>query len=141
MLRPMSMSRLQAALLVGCFTAALCAACTSQAADSRATGTTLVDPSAKSLRSGEVPAPGPAQAPRKPGQSVVLLHCGVQNIMYEGIEWEVEDIPFDGTNAPDTFTGFGSFDRRGESLLFTDDLGATLTFVRWDGTPNPYNCA
>ena len=94
------------------------------------------------------PTPPPAAATplttgglrAEPGQSVVLNHCGVVNISYEGQEWEVEEIPFDGTNAPDTFSGFGSFDRRGESLLFTDDKGATLTFVRWDGTPNPYNC-
>mgnify|MGYP006952626579 CR=1 FL=1 len=76
----------------------------------------------------------------EPGQQVALNHCGVVNVQYEGQEWEVEDIPFDGTNAPDTFSGFGSFDRRGESLIFTDDKGATLTFVRWDGTPNPYIC-
>ena len=92
-------------------------------------------------------SPGAALTPyvadeggREPGQQVALNHCGVVNVGYEGQEWEVENIPFDGTNAPDTFSGFGSFDRRGKDLLFTDDKGATLTFVRWDGTPNPYNC-
>ncbi|HUR12907.1 MAG TPA: hypothetical protein VM097_00290 [Mycobacteriales bacterium] len=63
------------------------------------------------------------------------------NVQFEGQEWEVEDAPFDGTNAPDTFSGFGSFARRGEALLFSDDKGATLTFTLWDGTPDPYNCA
>lgn len=93
-------------------------------------------------------APGAALTPYvanegglKPGQQVALNHCGVVNVQYEGQEWEVEDIPFDGTNAPDTFSGYGSFERRGEELLFTDDKGASLTFVLWDGTPNPYICA
>lgn len=77
----------------------------------------------------------------QPGQQVALHHCGVVNVEYEGQEWEVEAPPFDGTNAPDTFSGYGSFERRGEQLIFSDDKGATLTFTLWDGTPDPYNCA
>lgn len=76
----------------------------------------------------------------EPGQAVVLHHCGVVNISYEDQEWEVENDPFDATNAPDTFSGFGSLEREGEALLFTDNKGATLSFTRWDGEPDPYNC-
>lgn len=138
----MSMSRGRAGLLVGCFTVALCTACTPQSADSSATGATLVYPSAQPLRPGEVRAPGPAQAPHKPGQSVVLLHCGVQNIMYGGVEWEVENAPFDAGSAPEpTFSGFGKFDRAADVLTFTDRKGAVLRFTPWDGTPDPNTCA
>lgn len=76
----------------------------------------------------------------EPGQQVALHHCGVVNVDHEGQEWEVEDDPFDATNAPDTFSGFGSFQRQGEALLFRDVQGATLTFTLWDGTPDPYTC-
>lgn len=138
----MRMSRRRAALLVGCLTVALCTACTSQAPDGCASGATLVQPSSKPLRSGEVRAPGPAQAPHEPGQSVVLLHCGVQNIMYEGAEWEVENSPFDAGSAPEpTFSGFGTFAREADVLIFTDRKGAVLRFTRWDGTPDPNTCA
>lgn len=86
--------------------------------------------------------PGPAEAPSKPGQQVVLLHCGVQNVEYEGLEWEVENAPFDAGSAPEpTFSGFGTFSRTGDSLTFTDREGAVLHFSRWDGTPDPATCA
>jgi hypothetical protein len=58
-----------------------------------------------------------------------LYHCGVQNLTYEGMAWEVENEPLDLTNAPDTFTGFGSFARNGDMLTITDRAGATLTFT------------
>ena len=75
------------------------------------------------------------------GQSVVLHHCGVVNIAYDGQEWEVENAPFDATNAPPSFSGFGSFERTGEALLFTDDRGATLSFTPSDGQADPSVCA
>ena len=138
----MTMSRGRAALLLGCFAATLCTACTPESPDRSASGATLVYPSAKPLRSGEVRAPGPAEAPHEPGQSVVLLHCGVQNIMHEGVEWEVENAPFDAGSAPEpTFSGFGTFDREADVLTFTDRKGAVLRFTRWDGTPDPNTCA
>jgi hypothetical protein len=77
----------------------------------------------------------------QPGQQVALHHCGVVNVEYEGQEWEVENAPFDATNAPDTFSGVGSFERRGGALLFADEKGANLTFTLWDGTPDPHGCA
>ena len=87
-----------------------------------------------------VPDPGATLAV-EPGQSVVLHHCGVANIAYEGEEWEVENEPFDATNAPDSFSGFGSFRREGEALIYTDDKGASLTFTLWDGAGDPGVCA
>lgn len=77
-----------------------------------------------------------------PGQQVVLLHCGVQNVMYDGVQWEVENPPFDAASAPDpTFSGFGTWERDADVLTFTDDEGAVLRFTRWDGTPDPEVCA
>ena len=78
--------------------------------------------------------------PVAPRQQVVLHHCGVQSITYESRSWEVEDPPFDQTNAPDSFSGYGKFERKDDTLLFADGEGARLTFVIDDGTPNPYNC-
>jgi hypothetical protein len=86
-------------------------------------------------------APGPASVETAPGQQVALHHCGVQDVTYDGRTWEVENDPFDLTNAPDTFSGFGSFGRSGDTLTFTDRAGARLTFTPYDGTPDPYNCA
>lgn len=76
----------------------------------------------------------------EPGQSVVLHQCGVVNISYGGQEWEVENDPFDETNAPGTFSGYGTFERSGDTLVFKDDEGATLRFTAWDGRPDPLNC-
>ena len=90
---------------------------------------------------GPVPAPGPATGDSAPGQQVLLHHCGVQPVTYEGERWEVENPPFDLTNAPDGFSGFGTFRRGGEVLTFTDREGARLTFTPDDGTPDPYTCA
>lgn len=71
---------------------------------------------------------------------VMLYHCGVSNVMFDGQEWEVENDPFDATTAPGSFTGFGVFARRGDVLTFEDDGGTTLNFTRWDGTPDPFIC-
>ena len=138
----MTVSRGPFAGVLGCWTVALCTACTPGSTGSGAAGVTQVYPSPKPLRSGEVRAPGPERAPSKPGQQVVLLHCGVQNIMYEGVQWEVENAPFDAGSPPErTFSGFGSFDRVDDVLTFTDREGAVLRFTRWDGTPDPNTCA
>ena len=75
-----------------------------------------------------------------PRQQVVLHHCGVQPITYESRSWEVEDPPFDQTDAPNSFSGYGKFEGKDDTLLFKDGMGARLTFVMNDGTPNPYNC-
>ena len=77
----------------------------------------------------------------EPGQQVALFHCGVMNVEYEDQEWEVENDPFDATNAPETFSGFGSFQRDGDTLTFVDRAGARLTFTPYDGTPDPSTCA
>lgn len=141
MMRPMTVSRGRTALLVACLTAALCSACSAESSVSTATGATQVYPSAQPLRSGEVRATGPEQAPSEPGQQVVLLHCGVQNIMYEGVQWEVENPAFDAGTPPEpTFSGLGTFDRDEAVLTFTDREGAVVRFTRWDGTPNPGTC-
>ena len=75
------------------------------------------------------------------GQDVKLHHCGIVNVTYEGQEWEVEHEPFDGTNAPDSFSGYGTFSRNGDTLTFVDREGAQLTFTPYDGTPDPEVCA
>lgn len=75
-------------------------------------------------------------------QSVVLTHCGILHIRYEGQEWEVTRPPFTGgAGVPDTFTGFGSFARDGEALMYTDERGATLRFTVDDGQEAPVACA
>lgn len=75
-------------------------------------------------------------------QSVVLTHCGILHIRYQGQEWEVLRPPFNGGGTvPDTFTGFGSFAREGEALMYTDERGATLRFTVEDGKPDPHICA
>lgn len=73
-------------------------------------------------------------------QQVSLYHCGIQNIEYDGRQWEVDAPPFDATNAPDSFSGFGSFRRDGDVVTFTDREGVQLAFTPDDGTPDPYNC-
>ena len=35
-------------------------------------------------------------------------HCGVQPVLYDGEHWPVEAWPFDATNAPKTFSGYGT---------------------------------
>jgi hypothetical protein len=71
----------------------------------------------------------------------VLLHCGVQNIIYAGVQWEVENSPFDAGSRPEpAFSGFGTFDRYDDVLTFTDRKGAVLRFTRWDGTRAPATC-
>ena len=89
---------------------------------------------------GTVPAPGPAAVDAAPGQQVVLHHCGVQPLTYEGASWAVEDAPFDLTTAPDTFSGFGAFHRAGHTLTFQDRARARLIFTVDDGRPDPYHC-
>ena len=127
-LRPMHM-RLLAALLLPVLTTA----CAVASQDDTSLSSTQPQAAATPLITGGMRA--------EPGQSVVLHHCGVVNISYEGQEWEVEDDPFDATNAPGTFSGYGSFTREGEALLFTDDKGATLSFTPWDGETDPFTCA
>ena len=84
-------------------------------------------------------APASASAARV--SQVTLTHCGVANIQHDGLEWEVENAPFDGGSAPDpTFSGYGTFRRDGGALTFMDEQGAVLNFTPWDGTPDPYNC-
>ena len=47
-----------------------------------------------------------------PGSSaerqVLPYHRGVQAVLYDGKPWEVEAPPFDATNAPKTFSGYGT---------------------------------
>lgn len=129
--RPMTMRTLVLLVLVAALSG--CAASSPEAAP-RAAATPLVP------TGPAVPDPGATLAVA-PGQSVVLHHCGVVDIAYEGERWEVEDAPFDATNAPESFSGFGSFRREGEALVFTDDEGASLTFTRWDGEADAGVCA
>jgi len=91
-------------------------------------------------RAGASSSPSPSGVATSSGPQVVLYHCGVDPLRYDGVLWEVVAPPFDGTNAPDTFTGFGTFQRDGERLLFTDRGGARLTFTIDDGVP-PSPCA
>ena len=72
---------------------------------------------------------------------VLLSHCAVQPVLYGGEPWEVQAPPFDATNAPKTFSGYGTFDRAADALKFSDRNGAQLVFTPDDGTPNPYNCS
>ena len=71
---------------------------------------------------------------------VSLYHCGVEPLVLDAETWEVLRPPFDGTNAPASFTGDGSVVREGEALRYTDEAGALLTFVPDDGVP-PRLCA
>lgn len=132
MLRPRRM-RLLLPLLVAL-------ACTACGADEQVRESLAAAP-APTSSDGTVPAPGPATVETAPGQQVALYHCGVQTLTYDGRSWEVEDPPFDGTNAPDSFSGFGTFERVGDVLTFTDREGAQLRFTPDDGTPDPYVCA
>ena len=102
---------------------------------------TSAAPEARVTEDAPVPAPGPATVAGEPGPQVLLHHCGVQPVTYENRSWEVEKPPFDATNAPDTFSGFGTFSRTDDVLVFTDRDGARLAFTPNDGTPDPYNCA
>ena len=72
---------------------------------------------------------------------VRLHHCGVQPVSFDGESWEVEAPPFDEGSAPDSFSGFGEFQRSGDNLTYEDREGARLNFSINDGTPNPYNCS
>lgn len=135
MLLPMTMRIIAVAVLPGLLTAC--------GAASQATPSSTTSP--RSAATPLLPTGPAVPDPRatlhlEPGQSVVLHHCGVVNIAYEGQEWEVENEPFAATNAPDAFSGFGSFERAGDALIFTDDKGATLSFTPWDGEPDPYVC-
>ena len=73
-------------------------------------------------------------------RQVLLHHCGVQPVLHDGKRWEVEAPPFDATNAPRDFSGYGTFDRAADVATFSDRNGAQLVFTPDDGTPNPYNC-
>ncbi|MBB2903341.1 hypothetical protein FHR75_004183 [Kineococcus radiotolerans] len=68
---------------------------------------------------------------------VSLYHCGVEPLVLDDTTWEVPQPPFDGTNAPASFTGSGSVVRDGKVLRYTDEAGALLTFVPDDGVQRP----
>jgi hypothetical protein len=127
----MSMSRLLAAVA-----SALLTGCAS-------TGSTLAtEATPTASRQSEAAAPGPSAAlDAKPGQQVVLHHCGVLPVNYDGRQWEVEQPPFDLTNAPDTYSGFGEFTLDGDTLHFADRDGARLDFTVEDHSPPPDVCA
>jgi uncharacterized lipoprotein NlpE involved in copper resistance len=142
MLRPMHMRR----LLVSGLLLMTIVGCGAQENTERVlagapVATTATGQEEPAVGDGSVPAPGPATAASEPGQQVLLYHCGIQPVTYEDRSWEVEKPPFDATNAPDTFSGFGTFSRTADVLTFTDGKGARLTFTPNDGTPDPYNCA
>ncbi len=62
--------------------------------------------------------------------------------MFDGVRWEVEDPPFDATNAPEsTFSGFGTWKRDADLLVFIDDEGAVVQFTRWNGEADEGICA
>lgn len=105
-------------------------------------GATPIVPTGPSAISPEV-APSPAPTlDIADKQSVVLTHCGILHIRYQGQEWEVLRPPFyRGSTVPDTFTGFGSFARDGEALMYTDERGATLRFTVNDGQEATVGCA
>jgi len=77
----------------------------------------------------------PAQRPQE--VAVSLYHCGVNPLVYEGEKYEVVDPPFDGTNAPSTFSGLGTVSRHRLELHYRDRAGATLVFTLDDGGPLP----
>lgn len=68
---------------------------------------------------------------------VTLWHCGIETITVDDRRWEVPDDeePFDGTNAPESFAGTGTYERIApDELRYTDDSGIQLRFVPDDGT-------
>jgi hypothetical protein len=106
------------------------------------TGGTLATEATPAPSAGSASAvPGPsAELEVQPGQQVVLYHCGVLPVTYDGRQWEVENPLFDATNAPDTFSGFGEFTLEGETLHFADRDGATIDFTV-DNHSSPGICA
>lgn len=86
------------------------------------------------------PTPQPIATPSAQPEGtpqVTLYHCGVNPVVYDGVTWEVNDPPFDGTNAPATFSGFGQFVRDGNVLHFSDKAGATIDFTPDDAVVGP----
>lgn len=60
---------------------------------------------------------------------VTLWHCGVDPVVFGGREWVVPDPPFDATNAPEGFTGHGTFQQRSSrDALFFDQGGEIIHF-------------
>lgn len=75
------------------------------------------------------------------GPEVLLHHCGVRPVTFDGREWEVTKVPFDATNAPSTFSGEGTYTMSEATLVFADRAGARLVFTPDDGKPNGPPCA
>lgn len=73
--------------------------------------------------------------------TVELEHCRVAPLQHAGQMWEVpQPQPFDGTNAPATFTGHGTVTTEGDRLIYLDDKGARIVFLRADQVPPPPPC-
>lgn len=70
---------------------------------------------------------------------VTLWHCGVDPLFVAGQEWVVQDPPFDATNAPESFTGRGRFERKSAiTAVYVDDGGEQILFeVVPDWEPPP----
>jgi hypothetical protein len=74
---------------------------------------------------------------------VELYHCGVLPLKVDGKTWEVpQPPPFDGTNAPPTFTGRGTATiEADDKLIYVDDGGARVRFRPAEDVPAPPPCA
>jgi hypothetical protein len=69
---------------------------------------------------------------------VTLYHCGVDPVEFAGRRWVVSDPPFDATNAPEEFTGEGSFEVLShDRARFVDVSGIELTFRARDRYQRP----
>lgn len=69
---------------------------------------------------------------------VTLYHCGVNPTEFEGRTWAVPQslVPFDATNAPDSFVGRGTVARvREEEALYVDESGVEIVFWPQDKVP------
>lgn len=87
---------------------------------------------------GPSPTPVATSSAQPAGEpQVTLFHCGVNQVSYDGATWEVINPPFDATNAPATFSGFGRFQRDGDVLHFVDQFGTTIDFTVDDGVAGP----
>lgn len=83
---------------------------------------------------------GPDESYAIGAMNVTLWHCGVEEVWFAGRQWVVPEPPFDATNAPEEFTGEGSFEVVSERRArFVDKSGIELTFVA-DDTWQPPPC-
>ncbi|WP_157728161.1 hypothetical protein [Actinopolymorpha singaporensis] len=72
---------------------------------------------------------------------VELWHCGVSPLKVDGHTWEVRrPAPFDGTNAPPSFTGHGTATVNDDKLVYVDDGGARIVFRPGEDVPPPPPC-